>query len=289
MSEPSYYYQRSFSYVTYSIWVTIAIAFTYQIVGSILYFILENESYDSSLLIITGISQILLILVPTILFARSTPMELKEIFRLKRKPKLIEYGLAILGLIAVNMVASGVSDLQRLLVPDSLMNIYDELIKSVDEMYKKMLAFDGFGWIFLSILFGALVPGITEEFLTRGFLQRSLEEKLRPIYAILISAFLFSMMHLNPIDFIPLMLIGAYLGLLAYVTKSILVPILIHFLNNAVAIIVMGSIEYDESPLGRGDWSDLVSIASIILGTLILYGLIKTLINAASKDTISQE
>jgi hypothetical protein len=49
------------------------------------------------------------------------------------------------------------------------------------------------------------------------------------------------MVHFNPINLIPLICIGIFLGMLAYYTRSLLLPILVHFLNNVFSILALYS------------------------------------------------
>jgi len=84
----------------------------------------------------------------------------------------------------------------------------------------------------------AIVPAIGEELLFRGYLQKKIARKLRnPQIAILITAFLFSLIHLDLQAFIPRMFLGSLLGYLYYWSKNLWIPILAHFVNNAQVVI----------------------------------------------------
>ena len=84
----------------------------------------------------------------------------------------------------------------------------------------------------------AVVPAIGEELLFRGYLQKKIGKKLRnPQIAILITAFLFSLIHLDLQAFIPRLFLGSLLGYLYYWSKNLWIPILAHFVNNAQVVI----------------------------------------------------
>ncbi|MEO7174180.1 MAG: type II CAAX endopeptidase family protein [Saprospiraceae bacterium] len=85
----------------------------------------------------------------------------------------------------------------------------------------------------------ALLPAIGEELVFRGGLQRMLHRDFNPHLAILISAFIFSAIHLQFEGFLPRMVLGALLGYFYYWSGRLWVPILMHFVNNAVQILAV--------------------------------------------------
>ena len=84
----------------------------------------------------------------------------------------------------------------------------------------------------------AIVPALSEEAMFRGLVQRSFEMKMKPFYAALITAIFFGVNHFNPYGLIPLILLGLYFGFAAYMSGSIIVPIILHFLNNFTAVML---------------------------------------------------
>ena len=83
-----------------------------------------------------------------------------------------------------------------------------------------------------------LIAPLGEELLFRGFLQQFLEEHWKDVTrAILITALFFAMIHMNPFWFVQIYLLGILLGFLAWRTKSILPPLLLHGMNNAGAML----------------------------------------------------
>ena len=106
-----------------------------------------------------------------------------------------------------------------------------------------MLGGSGYSDFIRALFIGSIIPAISEETLFRGFLQSSLEQDYKPYKAILITALIFSILHLNPIGFIPLICIGLFLGFVAYSTNNIILPMIIHFINNTIAIIIIFSPE----------------------------------------------
>lgn len=84
----------------------------------------------------------------------------------------------------------------------------------------------------------AVLPGICEELLFRGFLMRFFEGK-KLWYTVLASAVLFAIFHLDPFRLLPTFLLGTLLGWLALRSGSIVNSMLSHTLNNAFALSII--------------------------------------------------
>lgn len=91
-------------------------------------------------------------------------------------------------------------------------------------------------WILLLVM--ALLPAVGEELLFRGFFYSSIKEKCRPLIAMLIVSGVFGLYHMSLIKFFTTALLGLLLVWVVHRTGSIFCCTLIHFLNNAVAVII---------------------------------------------------
>ena len=86
----------------------------------------------------------------------------------------------------------------------------------------------------------AVLPAIGEEFLFRGVVQRIFIKITRNAHwGIWISAILFSAMHMQFYGFVPRMLLGVMFGYLLVWSGSLWLPIIAHFINNGIAVILM--------------------------------------------------
>ena len=74
---------------------------------------------------------------------------------------------------------------------------------------------------------------VVEEFLFRGIILHRWAEKWGPRRALWSSALLFGVLHAN---FIGLTMFGLVMGLLYLRTRTLIVPIVCHALNNAIAL-----------------------------------------------------
>lgn len=90
------------------------------------------------------------------------------------------------------------------------------------------------GW--LGIITIALLGPLLEELLFRGAVTRILLQKYSPVKAILLSALIFGLFHINPAQVVSAGLMGIVLAWIYYKTSSLIPCILIHVLNNSLSV-----------------------------------------------------
>jgi len=91
------------------------------------------------------------------------------------------------------------------------------------------------GLLPLVILSGVIIAPIAEEIVFRGYLYKAFRDRFKPWYAIVMSAALFSAIHLEPLAAVQLFVIGVALAYVYEKTDNLMAPIALHVLNNAVA------------------------------------------------------
>lgn len=77
-----------------------------------------------------------------------------------------------------------------------------------------------------------------EEWLCRGIILRGLLKKMKPGWAIVISALVFGLIHMNLWQAIPAFIIGVVLGYVYYKTGSLKLTMLMHCVNNTLSVIM---------------------------------------------------
>jgi membrane protease YdiL (CAAX protease family) len=108
----------------------------------------------------------------------------------------------------------------------------------MEKLTKLLIATTTYSGLALNLLMIAILPAIGEELLFRGALQNIFTRWVKsPHLGIWIAAILFSTIHVQFYGFLPRMLMGALFGYLYYWGKSIWLPILAHFANNAYATV----------------------------------------------------
>lgn len=81
-----------------------------------------------------------------------------------------------------------------------------------------------------------IIAPIFEEILMRGIILEGFLNKYKTPTAVIASSLIFGLLHLNIPQFINATLLGLLLGIIYYKTKSLILCIVAHALNNAMAI-----------------------------------------------------
>jgi sodium transport system permease protein len=96
-------------------------------------------------------------------------------------------------------------------------------------------------WLLLLV---AVTPALCEEVVFRGILLNGFLRKMSGPAAILASSFVFGVFHLSfesAIRLLPTMFLGALLALVVVRTGSILPAVMMHFVNNATAVVLVST------------------------------------------------
>jgi membrane protease YdiL (CAAX protease family) len=110
------------------------------------------------------------------------------------------------------------------------------LIPMPDFMLEVFMSMFGQTGIFSFISIVIAAP-IFEELIFRGVMLDGLLKRYSPIKSILISSFLFGLIHLNPWQFIGAFAIGVLAGWVYYKTRKLTNAIIIHMANNGFAFL----------------------------------------------------
>jgi len=140
--------------------------------------------------------------------------------------------------------------------------IFDQLQKSMENIFSNKIA------AFLAL---AVAAPIFEETLFRGIILKALLKKYSPYKAIVISAIVFGVFHMNPWQFLYAFILGLWLGYMYWKTRSLFYPILIHFLANSTAYVLMliYGTDMEKDPFTQNKQMALFVGVMFVLGWLI--------------------
>ncbi len=187
-------------------------------------------TYTQELVVSNSIGQMLGLAVPALLAARLHSSEWGEYLRLRSVDGRLLV-LALVGIVGLQPVTQWLAELNRALpLPESVRLVEQsqlELIRSVLE--------SDLGLVF-NITMLALVPGVCEELLFRGYAQRQFERAAGPAGGILLAGGLFGLYHLRPSQALPLIVLGVYMAYLVWRTGSLVPAVLVHIAHNGLAV-----------------------------------------------------
>jgi len=119
---------------------------------------------------------------------------------------------------------------------DNLFNYVLPMPEFLQKIFTSMMADQPLG---MAIIYIGIAPAFMEEFLFRGIILNGFSANYSKRKAIIISALLFGLIHLNPWQFFTGFLFGIILAWVCIETKSIILCIFLHFFNNTLYTLVI--------------------------------------------------
>jgi uncharacterized protein len=181
-------------------------------------------------------------ILPPLLMAYLVGDSVPGYLGIRRRPALLTSLLVIAAALAVIPFVDWMLHVnQQMQLPTSLARLQQWIVEKEEVLGKVSEAFirmDSYGDLFYTLLVVALIPAVGEEFLLRGVVQRLFTEWTRNVHvAILLSALLFSAIHVQFLGFLPRMMLGMFLGYLFAWSGNLWLSVLAHFVNNASVVL----------------------------------------------------
>jgi len=167
-----------------------------------------------------------------------------------------------------------------IIVSSEIDNIVSYLIPKPDffqEMFGTVIDNE---YIIVSIIIVGIIPAFAEEMTFRGVILSGFKDNYSLKKAVIVSALLFGIVHMNPWQFVTAFIFGMTAGWVCLKTKSLLLCIYMHLFNNMTSVIfnrledvipIKGfnttSSEYAFQPL----WFDVIGIILAGIGILIFF------------------
>ncbi|WP_075591658.1 CPBP family intramembrane glutamic endopeptidase [Labilibacter marinus] len=168
--------------------------------------------------------------------------------------------------------------------PDSLQYIEDWMRGKEDSAQRAteiFLSYSHWSESILNICIIAILPAIGEELLFRGTIQPILMGIFkRKHLAIIITAALFSAIHIQFFGFLPRFILGVIFGYLMLYGKNIWLPISAHFINNFMAFMMyqvyLSDADNENNPLNVSEeYPSPIWITLSIIGVILILKYIK--------------
>ena len=119
------------------------------------------------------------------------------------------------------------------------------------------------GW--LGIICISVLGPVLEEMLFRGAITKVLLQRYSPVKAIILSALIFGIFHINPAQVAGAILSGGLFAWLYYRTGSLIPGILIHILNNTVFLSLhYPDVKYTSDLLGEPAYWSCLAVAAVL-------------------------
>jgi len=197
--------------------------------------------------------------------------------RVRRSPQLRLGKLVTLTRLALLVIIGFSSTCAVAILTDVANDIYP-IPKSLLEHMIELLWADSTAGLIGVVITVAVVPAIAEELVFRGILQPSMIRIAGVPGGIGLTALFFSMYHLNPWTFVPILIVGVLLGLLVHWSKSVWAGVLTHFGANLVATTFTNShesMDYEILTQRESPVIFLLGLPVALAGTYIFYRLVR--------------
>jgi membrane protease YdiL (CAAX protease family) len=182
-------------------------------------------------------------MIPAWFFPKSFGQDSSTFLLLKKPRRPVNFLTGILLLVVSMPVVSWLVYVnQGIRLPASWAELEQSLRameESAEALTKVFMKLSAPSDIFLNLIVLAVMPAVAEELLFRGALLQLVRFSFGNVHlAVVVSAIIFSAFHGQFYGFIPRMFLGLILGYLFVYSGSILPGMLIHFLNNALALLI---------------------------------------------------
>lgn len=201
-----------------------------------------NPSNLNALKYIQALTSAGIFIYPAWYFCKALHQTPAEFLKLNRRITFSEIALSItIVLAAMPFVSWLVYANGFLKLPASMAGLELEL-KAAEELATKFtqafIQADTLDVLWINLLVIAVLPAIGEEFLFRGVLQNFVRLTTgKKHFAVWMIAIVFSAFHGQFYGFLPRMILGAALGYAYLFTGNLWISIIMHFVNNAFAVV----------------------------------------------------
>ena len=184
-----------------------------------------------------ALSTVMLFLFPVFVYLFATfPGNYGYFLGFRKAEKANMYVLGVIGILLAMPFVFWLGQLnQHIDLPRRLTQMEEESSRIMIAFLKVNKPID----ITINVFIIAFLPAVCEEIFFRGALQRIIINITRnPWIGIVVTAILFSAMHMQFQGFLPRMFLGIILGALYWFSGSLWTSIIPHFVNNAVQVII---------------------------------------------------
>lgn len=169
-----------------------------------------------------ALTEVLFILI-SVLLVKAWKWNFKEVFSIK-KPKLKELGAVLVSWLGTVLGMLVINNIILYLFPVAMTQTEGGL----SEFFMTLP-------LPISLFIVAVMPAVGEEVLFRGAIQYNFRDKSKWV-TILGVGFLFGLFHIDPTRILGTALLGMVAAYIMYETENILLPIFLHFVNNAFGV-----------------------------------------------------
>jgi len=246
---------------------------------------MDSEGIDKRSLAILKyfqvVNQIGVFIIPALIFAWLNDRRVEGYLKLNPVTNVRFYIIGVVVLFTTLPFINWLIDLNNNIDLPSYMETVETWFRQMEEeamrLNEAFLNTTKLGGLIVNLFMIALLASVGEELIFRGILVRIFVEWTKNVHlGVVISAILFSALHLQFYGFLPRFVLGLVLGYLFIRSGTLWVPILVHFVNNAMAVVLTylsnkGIIDLDLESLGSTENVWIIIITVVISFGIMMY------------------
>jgi membrane protease YdiL (CAAX protease family) len=228
------------------------------------------------------INQIGVFILPAILYAYLENRKPAAYLKLNSRPKfahlLIASILIIASIPAINWLVEINEGMRLPEIFKGLENWMRDSENKTNQLTEAFLNVTSPGGLLINMIIIALLAAVGEELLFRGVVLQLFVDWFKNRHlAVILSAILFSALHIQFFGFLPRMFLGILFGYIFIWSGSLWIPIVLHFIFNGITVVAVylyhkGLIQTDVDSFGVTD-NVLLILSSFLLIALLLYAI----------------
>jgi membrane protease YdiL (CAAX protease family) len=248
---------------------------------------MSSESVNiSALKFYQSVYPIGMFVIPPFIFAYLVNKKVSAYLFLNKKDSFNKYFLAILVIVFALPLINFMGEINsHLKLPEFMAGIENWMRESEEQakvISKKFLSMETPAELISNLVMIAVIPALGEELLFRGVIQGLFARMTKNIHwGILITAFLFSALHMQFFGFLPRMAMGVLFGYLLVWTNNLWIPIIAHLVNNGFIVVMSyfiykGNIPAEVENVGASNSFAFSALVSAFFVGIILFHFYRT-------------
>jgi membrane protease YdiL (CAAX protease family) len=232
--------------------IVLGVMIMYQVLfglGTVVFYGLNEENWNpQGVLLLNAVAQIIALGGGAWLVAASAKQDISTVFRLNpvhSRASASMYLLILPLILVAQALGAGLASLwmHLLQLSPSLFETLRKVQDLLDSSMKKLVIADNPTQLVIGLISIAVVPAMCEELFFRGFtlanIERSGKNGLRTGTGIVLSALIFGLAHVSPINLPALVVLGLVFGWLLVKTNDIRITMTAHFINNGIVVVAL--------------------------------------------------
>lgn len=199
---------------------------------------ISNPVYANAVRVVQTLLSICMFLVPPLVVAKMIQAKPMDYLRWGGKFSAQTILSTIMIMITTLVIANQLSVVMEAIPLSKNLELY---FKEMEDKYMQqievMSQMKGIPDLLISLVVMAALPAIVEEVFFRGGFQNMMQRSTSSIWvSVIITSLFFSAIHFSYYGFLSRLALSIVLGLLYAYSQNLWVPILAHFVNNAIAV-----------------------------------------------------